>query len=65
MSTRQTITLAEAEGVVAHLYKEHHDGATHLELDSEDDRLYVSVNLIVPEPLVPGLAAILRKSEKR
>lgn len=65
MSTRSTIVLAEAEGVVAHLYDETNDGTVHLELEAADDWTPGGINVVIPKVLVTGLAAMLRKSEER
>jgi hypothetical protein len=63
MSTRKSIVLAEAKGVVAHLYREMHDDAVHLELGPSDERVHASINVVVPGPLVDGVAEMLRRSE--
>jgi hypothetical protein len=45
-----------------HLYHEMHDDEVHLEIELEPT--YIRLNLVIPKPLVPGVIAILRRSEE-
>lgn len=63
MSTRSSLALLERDGLSAHLYREMHDGAVHLALESDNWAMGSSMNVIIPEPYVEFLSGILKESE--
>lgn len=49
------------DDVIVELYRELHDGCAHLEVLLEGTRS--RLNLVVPDPMVPGIVAILSAAE--
>ena len=60
--TRSTIAMCSGvDDLSIHLYREIHDGCTHLELRLDDTNIVV--NIVVPESNGPGLTALIHGDE--
>jgi hypothetical protein len=63
VSTRSSVVLVTDGDTVMHLYHEMlDDDAVHLEIDL--DKTHIVLNVVIPKPLVDGVAAILKRAER-
>ena len=61
MSTRTTKALVEKDGLYVHLYQEMLDQLCHLEIDWDEGN-QPSINVVIPNNMVPILTKILEKA---